>query len=450
MSNPYQVVIIGAGPAGLSAAYQLAKRGIHPVVLEQADRVGGLARTEDYKGYRFDIGGHRFFTDDEQIQHIWNEMLRNDLLKVTRLSHIYYRNQFLKYPIEPFNVLSRLGFIESLLIALSYLQAQVRPYSEEKTFEQWVSNRFGRRLYRTFFQTYTEKVWGIPCNELQAEWAAQRIQGLSLRTALTNLLFHNNTLKTLITEFFYPVLGPGMMWESFQQAVESMGGEVHLNAKVVHIERQDRHIQSVTVRHGTGMAKFRGDQFISTLPLRELMKMIDPSPPDRATQAASRLKYRAFVLVGLIVNRKDLFKDNWIYVHNEAVTVARIQNFKNWSAALVPDRNKTSLGMEYFCSTEDKVWRMSDSNLIGLAASELETLGLAFSREVLDGVVFRESHAYPVYDPGYRENLETIQDFLATIANLQTIGRSGMHRYNNMDHSMLMGIQAAESIRRPW
>ncbi len=442
----HPVVIIGAGPAGLTAAYELLKHGIKSVVLEKADKVGGIARTEVYKDYRFDIGGHRFYTKVEEVKQLWQEVLGEEFLKVPRLSRIYYRGKFFNYPLSAFNALSNLGIVESVLILLSYFKAKLWPNPEEKTLDQWVTNRFGSRLYKIFFKTYTEKVWGIPCNKIQAEWAAQRIKGLSLKSAVLNALFGSNDTKTLIKEFDYPVLGPGLMWQRFQEAVERKGSEVCLNTKVTRVQREGTEIKSITVQENGKVRQITGEHFISTMPVTLLVSRLDPPAPDEVIQAAKSLNYRNFIIVSLIIDAKDLFPDNWIYVHSSEVKVGRIQNFKNWSAAMVPDPNKTCLGMEYFCSDGDEIWTMSDSELLDLATSEVAKLGLADESIVEDGVVLRQAKAYPVYDRDYRQHLQVIQNYLAKFDNMQTIGRNGMHRYNNQDHSMLTGMLAVRNL----
>jgi len=446
MANHPAVIIIGAGPAGLAAAYELIQRDIRSVVLERADKVGGLARTETYKSYRFDMGGHRFYTRVEAVQRLWEKMLGDDFLTVSRLSRIHYRGRFFHYPLELFDALSNLGVVESALILLSYLQARLRPHPREETFEQWVANRFGQRLYETFFKTYTEKVWGIPCHQIQAEWAAQRIKGLSLKAAISNALWGTDQAQSLIRQFHYPILGTGMMWQRLQTAVEARGGRVWRGVEAIRLERDDGRISGVVARCGRDLQRMAADHVISSMPLAELVARLDPLPPEDVIRAARGLRHRDLILVGLIVNQAHLFPDNWVYVHSPEVRVGRVQNFRSWSAAMVPDPRKSGLGLEYFCSEGDDLWTMSDAELVGLASSELASLGLADIGDVEDGVVFRQRQAYPVYDREYRQHLEVIRRFLATVRNLQTIGRNGMHRYNNMDHSMLTGMLAARNL----
>jgi protoporphyrinogen oxidase len=446
--DDHSVIVIGGGPAGLTAAYEAVRQNIRPIVLEKSDKVGGLARTEIYKGYRFDIGGHRFFTKIKEVQHLWEEMLNGDFLKVRRLSRIYHQSQFFNYPLSLFNVLKNLGIIESLLILFSYLKAQIWPCPEEETFEQWVINRFGSRLYKKFFKSYTEKVWGISCDRIQADWAAQRIKGLSLLSAVLNAIFEANETKTLISEFHYPTLGVGMMWEHYQKVIENLGGVVHCNAEVIQLRREGHQIKNITVQKGDGAVELTGKHILSSMPLSELITKIEPLPPKEIVCSASKLTYRASILIGLIIEQKELFPDQWIYIHNLECKVGRIQNYKNWSAAMVPDLKKTSIGMEYFCREGDGLWTMSDGELLDLATRELSILELARIADVVDGVVFRQPKAYPVYDRDYRRHLNVIQIFLKNIQNLQTIGRNGLHRYNNQDHSMLAAKCAVDAMIR--
>jgi protoporphyrinogen oxidase len=348
--NNKPVVTLGAGPAGLAAAYELIKQGVQPIVLEKADKVGGIARTETYKDYYFDIGGHRFFTKIDRVNKLWHEMLGEDFQKVRRMSRIYYEGRLFNYPLNISNTLVNLGILESLLMMLSYFNAQFRPYRQEETFEQWVSNRFGRRLYKTFFQTYTEKVWGIPCNKIQADWAAQRIKGLSLIAAVTNALLGIKKAKSLIDEFYYPIKGPGMMWQRFQEKIDAEGGKVTLNSEAIGLKHKNGRIISVAYLNGDKRMEIPVEHLISSIPITKLVTMLDPPAPDEVLSAAQKFLYRAFIIVVLIIDKQDLFADQWIYIHSPDVKVGRIQNFKNWSAAMVPDPQKTSVGMEYFCT----------------------------------------------------------------------------------------------------
>jgi protoporphyrinogen oxidase len=345
------------------------------------------------------------------------------------------------------NALLGLGFWDSTLIILSYIKWQFFPYKKEDTFEQWVTNRFGKRLFKTFFETYTEKVWGIPCSELKAEWAAQRIKDLSLKTALVAMFVKpKQTIKTLIDEFEYPRLGPGMMWKAVKEAIDRRNGNVQLDSKVVQINRNGRRIDSVTIARNGHSETIEGTDFISSMPVTDFVKKLSPSAPAEVVTAAEQLKYRDFLTVCLIVNQPDLFPDNWIYVHDPSVKVGRIQNFKNWSPDMVPDKNKTSLGLEYFCSEGDEVWNMPDTDLIELGKREVERIGLASYADIEGGCVFRVPKSYPVYDSGYRESLSKLRNFVDSLENFQTVGRNGLHRYNNQDHAMLTGMLAVRNV----
>ena len=443
------VVVIGAGPAGLTAAHELV--ATQPVVvLEQDGVVGGLARTVEHGGFRFDIGGHRFFTKVPVVQQFWHAILGDDLLRRPRLSRIYYRGKFFDYPLRPFNALRNLGILTSLAVVASYVRSQLFPIRPERSVADWVSNRFGRRLFLIFFKTYTEKVWGIPCETIGAEWAAQRIKGLSLGTAVLNMLMpsrnKDGAIKTLIDEFEYPRLGPGMMWEAVRARVEQAGGTVRLDSRTVAIHHDGTRVHAVEVeRHGE-RAMQPAHHVISTMPLRDLITGLVPAAPPDVVAAANALKYRDFLTVALIVDAPAVFEDNWIYVHDDTVRVGRIQNFKNWSPEMVPDPTKTCLGLEYFCFEGDGLWTMSDADLVALGTRELAATSLVGVEAIAGGAVVRMPKAYPIYDTGYQEALLTVRSYLERFENLQPVGRNGMHKYNNQDHSMLMAMLAVRNL----
>jgi protoporphyrinogen oxidase len=440
------VVILGAGPAGLTAAYELARNGVRSVVLEQDAVVGGLARTVEHNGYRFDIGGHRFFTKLLYIEDIWKQVLGADLLVRSRLSRIYYRSKFFHYPLEPMNALIGLGPSEALRCITSFLRSRLAPALPEDDLETWISNRFGRRLFQVFFKGYTEKVWGMPCNQISAEWGEQRIRGLSLATVLREALGKrpcgHRTTRSLAREFYYPRLGPGMMWSRMREIVEQLGVEVVLQAPVAEIHCSRGGVNAVLA----GGRLYAGEQFISSIPIRELIHRLRPQPEQELQRALDDFRYRDFITVALMVKGGNLFPDNWIYVHDPTATVGRIQNYGNWSPDMIPDPGTSCLGFEYFCQENDGLWSKSDAELTALAARELEHLGFAAASQILDVKVVRMPKAYPVYDGVYRRGIKSVRAFLRTTPNLQLVGRNGMHRYNNQDHSMLTGVLAARNI----
>ena len=441
------VVVIGGGPAGLTAAHKLLEQDVATTVLEKALIVGGLSRTESYRGFHFDMGGHRFFTKSQAVQEFWQQVLTDNFVERDRMSRIYYRQRFFDYPLKPLNTLLSLGLWESLLIFVSYLRWKAFPHREEETFEQWVTNRFGKRLFDTFFKSYTEKVWGISCSELKAEWAAQRIKGLSLKTAVLNMFRKpDKTIKTLIEHFHYPRLGPGMMWGAVAARIEDHGGKIWMDSEVIRIERTGKQIDRVIIWCNGREVPIEGTDFISSMPLTEFVSKLDAPAPDHVIKAAGKLRYRDFLTVCLIVDHPALFDDNWIYIHDPQVRVGRIQNYKNWSPEMVPDLKQSSLGLEYFCDQGDDLWTMKDEDLIELGKREVDRLGLANLADIEDGCVFRVDKSYPVYDSDYRQHLTVLREFVEGLENLQTIGRNGLHRYNNQDHAMLTGMLAVRNL----
>lgn len=448
-------VIIGAGPAGLTAAYHLSTNG-HPVTVLEADPqyVGGISRTVRFKGFHFDIGGHRFFSKSDRIEALWREILPDDFLERPRSSRIFYNGRFFAYPLKPFEALRDLGVVESLRCVLSYLRVRLRPIAAPRNFEEWTTNQFGRRLYEIFFKTYTEKVWGMPCTEISADWAAQRIKGVSLVSAVLSALRppaadRGAAIKSLIGTFRYPRLGPGMLWEACLTRVQRHGGEVRLGRRVTDV-RYDAERARWTVGHIDASGEreeLDADHVVSSAPLREVMASLSPAPAPAVAAAAQALRYRDFLIVALVLRDRQRFDDNWIYVHDPTVKVGRIQNFKSWSPEMVPDASLTCYGLEYFCFEGDGLWESDDAALIDRAIDELERLGLAVRADLVEGSVVRQPKAYPVYDDAYATHVQTIREALADeYPNLHLVGRNGMHKYNNQDHAMMTALLTAENI----
>jgi len=450
------VAIIGAGPAGLTAAYLLSKAGKRVAVIEKDPTyVGGISRTVEHEGYRFDIGGHRFFSKSQAVVDLWNEILPDDFIQRPRMSRIYYEGKFYSYPLRAFEALRNLGVLRSAACMLSYLQSKLMPIREVKSFEDWTSNQFGKKLYSIFFKTYTEKVWGMPCNEMSADWAAQRIKGLSLWGAVTDGLKRSlglnkrpndgQAVKTLLETFRYPRLGPGMMWEAARDRIVERGGVVLMNHALKQLASDGQGGWRLTASGPDGETAINAGHTISSAPMRELAARLYPLPI--STIEASHLKYRDFLTVALMIRSDDLFPDNWIYIHDSKVQVGRVQNFRSWSPEMVPGQDVACVGLEYFCFEGDGLWAMADAELVELAKSEMEILGLVSPDKVIGGAVVRQEKAYPVYDEHYAANVEAMRRELeAKHPSLHLVGRNGMHRYNNQDHAMMTAMLTVENI----
>jgi protoporphyrinogen oxidase len=458
-----EVFVIGAGPAGLTASYLLTKEGVSTTVIEaDANYVGGISRTVNYKDFLFDIGGHRFFSKSKEVVDLWKEILPQDFITRPRMSRIYYAGKYYSYPLKAFEALGNLGVVESAMCVLSFMYKQAFPNEKPETFHDWVANQFGERLFSIFFKTYTEKVWGMSCDEISADWAAQRIKGLDLWSAMANALrnsvkpigFKDGTaandgevIKTLIGSFEYPRKGPGMMWEAAAAKTRAQGGRILMGTTLSSLSydaRQNLWTIKATTPSGE-VSTHTARHVISSAPIRELMKAFVDRPT--SLSAADNLRYRDFITVALVVNKPDLFPDNWIYIHEPGVKVGRIQNFRSWSPEMVPDTSLACLGLEYFCFEGDGLWTASDEELLALARKELATIGLASQDECVDGCVVRQKKAYPVYDDGYKRNVEMIRAELAEkYPTLHLVGRNGMHKYNNQDHAMMTSMLTVKNI----
>ncbi len=451
----FDAVIVGAGPAGLTTAYTLAKAGRSVLVVEQDPRyVGGISRTVNYKGFLFDIGGHRFFSKSKEVVALWNEILPHDFIERPRLSRIFYRGQFYAYPLKAFEALNKLGFAQSALCLASFAFARLFPIRNPKTVHEWVRNQFGERLFRVFFKTYTEKVWGMSCDEISAEWAAQRIKGLDLGAAILDALGRSlgrkregAVAKTLIESFRYPRRGPGMMWDACAAKVAKLGGTILMDRKLKALVFDEaREIWSVEVESGAGMREsYSAAHVVSSAPVRELIGALQPTA--LSLLHARELKYRDFLTVVLIGTSAVALPDNWIYIHDPKVKVGRVQNFRSWSPDMIPDATSTCLGLEYFCFEDDGLWTSADADLIALAKDEIGRIGLMNPADIRDACVVRQKKAYPVYDETYAKNMKTIRTELALrYPNLHLVGRNGMHKYNNQDHAMMTGMLTAANI----
>jgi len=452
-----RVAIIGAGPAGLTAGYLLSKEGVDVVILE-ADPVyvGGISRTVTYNGFHFDIGGHRFFSKSKAVEDLWSEILPNDMFVRPRLSRIFYDGKFFSYPLKPIEALLKLGIFRSALCIFSWIKARLFPVRNPRNFEEWVSNQFGKRLFRTFFKSYTEKVWGMSCKEISADWAAQRIKGLSLGSAIKNALVpqrsngdRTNVIKTLIDSFRYPRRGPGMMWEACAEKMKALGGKLEMGCRVTRCA-YDETFGTWRIEYKNQRGELRtiqAEQVISSAPMRELVCGLSPSVSERTKNAAESLKYRDFLTVMLILKDRQMFNDNWIYIHDPTVKVGRVQNFRSWSPEMVPEPDKVCYGLEYFCFEHDGLWDSSDSKLIELAERELIQIGLARDGDLVDGCVVRQKKAYPVYDDEYSRHVAIVrQELDSRYPNLHLVGRNGMHKYNNQDHAMMTAMLCVENI----
>ncbi|HWU04541.1 MAG TPA: NAD(P)/FAD-dependent oxidoreductase, partial [Novosphingobium sp.] len=433
------------------------KAGLSVAIIEKDERyVGGISRTVAHEGYRFDIGGHRFFSKSQAVVDLWNEILPDDFIQRPRMSRIYYENRFYSYPLRAFEALRNLGLWRSAACMASFTWARARPRRDVKSFEDWTINQFGRKLYSIFFKTYTEKVWGMPCHEMSADWAAQRIKGLSLGKAVIDGLKRSLGLnrrpndgmatKTLLESFRYPRLGPGMMWEAARDRILATGrGQVLMGHALKQLAGGENGGWRMIASHAGADVAICADHVISSAPMRDLALRLHPLPD--CMRSAMELRYRDFLTVALKIRKPDLFPDNWIYIHDPRVQVGRIQNFRSWSPEMVPDADVACVGLEYFCFEGDGLWESSEEALIALATREMETLGLCLPGDVVGGTVVRQEKAYPVYDETYAANVATMRaEVEARYPTLHLVGRNGMHRYNNQDHAMMTAMLTVENI----
>jgi protoporphyrinogen oxidase len=444
-----KVAVIGAGPAGITAAYQLAKNNVSVDVYEASDAVGGMAKTIELWNQKVDLGPHRFFSSDPRVNEVWKEVVGSDYDLIDRLTRIYYKNRFFYYPLKPLNALLNLGLLQAASCVVSFLRQNLRKKpegseSDDGSFEDWVVQRFGRRLFEIFFKTYSEKLWGIPCSKLDADFAAQRIKKLSLMEAIKSAVFGNkgNKHKTLVDNFAYPHEGSGIVYKRMADYVSSHGGRILLNTPVKRVCTENNKAIGIEL---TNDELVQYDHIISTMPLTAMVKQL-PGTPKEIIECASSLRFRNTILVFLKVEATDLFPDNWLYIHSDNLRTGRITNFRNWSPKLYGRETSSILALEYWCYDQDPIWNYRDYSLVDLAKSELRATGLLEDAKIPEGYVHRVKNCYPVYERGYKEKLKPIEEYLKTIDNLSVIGRYGAFKYNNQDHSILMGLLAAQNI----
>ncbi len=443
------VAVLGAGPAGLACASELIAQGIKVVVIDKNSRVGGLSRTEEFKGHLFDVGPHRFYTKNKEVEEFWKKYAGSDLIRVKRLTRILYRSRLLHYPLRPFDALRGMGLWGSLRAVASYLWAKLNPPpSPPENFEEWVVSKFGRVLYEEFFRTYTEKIWGIPCREVGAEWAAQRIKGLSLGGVIRQALRlgPRSKAKSLIDEFYYTKRGAGAVYENIARAFVASGGELILGAQVTALERSGSIITAVVYSDQEGATvKLPVSHVFSSIPLTNLILALDPPPPESVAVSARTLYYRDHITVNLILPREGVFPDQWIYIHTPHLKMARISEYGNFYEGMSTPTT-SAISVEYFCFASDPIWKMSDAEITDMALRELRIAGLSGEKECLGSYVVREPSSYPAYYVGHRQYFSALKDYLSEFGNVTAIGRGGMYKYNNQDHSILSGLLAARSF----
>lgn len=445
-----EVLILGAGPAGLSCAYEHVRRGRKGIIIDKHPQMGGLSRTEDYKGYRFDVGPHRFFTKNEEIDRLWHEIGGDEIIQVKRLTRIVYHGKMFEYPLKPMQALFGLGFFTSFVAVLSYFFARFTAGSREPvSFEDWIVREFGRKLYEIFFKTYTEKVWGIPCSQIGAEWAAQRIKGLSLIEVMRNAVFgqRKDKVKSLVDSFSYPKHGAGRVYERMGDHVIQHGFEINLRETVeeIRVLPNGEGYEVETERADGSTETYRTKALFSSIPLTEFILKLRPHPPEEILAGARALYYRDHITVNLIVDRPALFPDNWLYIHSPEVRMARLCEYGNFSKEMLADPNTSALSVEYFCFAHEEIWSTPNEELIALATRELNTLGFLNGAKITDGFVVREKDSYPAYYLGHKVHFDLLRDYVSALPNTWMIGRGGMYKYNNQDHSMLSGLLSARS-----